>query len=69
MTTNQILEKLDKMEKDISYIKKHMIDADSILTAEETERLEESLQEFKEGKTTSLENFEKEMKRVRHPAR
>lgn len=69
MTTNQILEKLDKMEKDISYIKQHMIDADSILTPEETERLEESLQEFKEGKTTSLEDSEKEMKRVRHPAR
>ncbi len=69
MTTNQILEKLDKMEKDISYIKQHMIDADSILTGEETERLEESLQEFKEGKTTSLEDFEKEMKRVRHSAR
>lgn len=68
MTTHQILEKLERMEKDISYIKKHMIDADSILTAEETERLEESLKDLKEGKTTLLEDFEKEMKRVRHPA-
>ena len=40
----------------------HIIDEDTILTPEEEIRLEESLKEHKEGKTTLLEDFEKEMK-------
>lgn len=36
-----------------------MVDVDSILTSEE-ERLNKSLTEFKEGKTVSLEEIEKE---------
>ena len=43
-----------------------MIDIDTILTPEEEERLEESLHDFKEGKTTSLPEFEEEMKRNVH---
>ena len=32
---------------------------DTIFTNEESKRLDESLKEFKEGKTISLEDFEK----------
>ncbi len=57
-----VIKKLDAIKSEIDYIKEHMVDVDTILAPGEEERLEESLREFKEGKTTSLEEFEKEMK-------
>ena len=65
----QVMEKLGYIKSDLDFIKKHMVDADTILTFREEERLEESLEDFKKGKTTSLENFEKEMKNVKNRAR
>ena len=59
-TSTQILEELKTIKLDLEYIKVHMVDVDTILTPEEEERLEESLQDFREGKTTSLEEMEKE---------
>ena len=38
-----------------------MIDADIIISEEEEGRLDESLDEFKEGKTTSHEKLKKEL--------
>lgn len=61
----EILRRLDKMQIDINFLKNHMVDVDCILTPEEEDRLEESLEEFRQGKTTSLEDFEKEMAQVR----
>ena len=65
MTTEakEILEELKAIRSDLEYIKDHMVDVDTILTPKEEERLEESLRDLKEGRTTSLEEFEKEMKR------
>jgi len=65
----QVIQKLDVIKSEIDYIKEHMVDADIILTLEEEKRLEESLLDLKEGRTTSLEDFEKEMKNVKHRAR
>lgn len=62
---NIILSKLDMIKAELDYIKKHMVDADSILTVEEEERLEQSLREFEEGKTISLEELEKKRKNVK----
>ena len=63
----QILEELKEIKKDVHYIKEHMADPDSILTPEEEERLDESLRDLKEGKTTSLDEFDSEMKKnVQH---
>ena len=59
--TKQILEKLDAIKSELDFIKKHMVDVDTILTHDEEERLEESLRDLKEGRTTSLEDFEKEI--------
>ena len=59
---HQILEELKTIKLDLEYIKGHMVDVDTILTPEEEERLEESLQDFREGKTTSLEEIEQERK-------
>ena len=58
----EITKELKAIRKDLNYIKIHMVDADTILTPEEEIQLEESLKEHKEGKTTLLEDFEKEMK-------
>jgi len=60
--TKQILLKLDEIKSELDYIKEHMVDIDTILTPEEEERLDESLRDLKEGKTTSLEDFEREIR-------
>ncbi|MDI6903718.1 MAG: hypothetical protein QMC77_08285 [Methanocellales archaeon] len=57
----EIVEELKTIREDLDYIKKHMVDVDTILTPEEEKRLEESLKEYKEGGTTRLEDFEKEL--------
>ena len=61
----QVMEKLDTIKSELDFIKKHMVDADTILTSREEERLEESLEDLRKGRTTSLEEFEKEMKNVK----
>ena len=52
-----ILDKLEGIEQELHFIKKHMVDVDTILTPEEEERLNLSLEEYKEGKTISLERL------------
>ena len=58
-----VMAELKLIKKDLAFIKKHVIDMDTILTPEERARLEESLKEHKEGKAVSLEQFEKEMRK------
>ena len=55
----EVIEELKMIRRDLDYIKKHMIDVDTILTIDEERRLEESLEEYKEGKTIKLQDFEK----------
>jgi|GEM_PF-1185731 len=50
----EIIEELKMIRRDLDYIKKHMIDVDTILTIDEERRLEESLEEYKEGKTINF---------------
>lgn len=57
----EIFEELKEIKKEINHIKKHMIDIDMVLTSEEDFRLKEALKEYKEGKATKLEDFEKEL--------
>ena len=65
----QVIEKLDVIKSELDYIKKHMIDVDTILMPEEEQRLNEGLDDFKKGRTTSLEDFEREMKDAKNRAR
>lgn len=59
MKTEQlILEKLEKIEKNVEDIKEHMVDVDTILTAEERALLDQSIKNEKEGKLVSLEEIE-----------
>ena len=57
----EILRRLDKIQIDIDLLKTRMIDPDCILTPEEEVRLEESLEEFRQGKTISHEQLKKEL--------
>lgn len=50
----QILKELREMRADIDYIKRHVIDADIILTSDDLESLEEAEKDFKEGKTRKI---------------
>ena len=59
--TKQILSELKAIRQELDYIKEHMVDVDTILTPDEETRLKESLNDLNQGKTTSLEIFEKEM--------
>ena len=58
-----IAEELRIIREDLTFIKTHMVDMDSLLSPEEETRLEESLKEYKEGKTVPLSEFKKAMRR------
>lgn len=49
------------IKEDISYIKDHMFDPDTVMTKEESKRFEQSMKEFKEGKSTPLSKLKKEI--------
>ena len=49
------------LRREVQFIKTHMFDPDTIMTIEEEERYEKAMQEYKEGKTISLEDLKKEL--------
>ena len=53
-----ILQKLEKIEKEVEEIREHMVDVDTLLTAEERVLLDESIKHEKENKLVSLEEIE-----------
>ena len=54
MTSNQLLEKLNHIQSDLDFIKKHIADIDIVLTDEDLEALSKADSDFKEGKTKRL---------------
>ncbi len=64
----KIMEKLDKIEREVEEIKEHMVDADVILTDEEKKLLDESLVHEKEGSLVSLEDIEHARNKARQTA-
>jgi len=50
----QIVEKLDHMQSDIDYIRKHLIDVDSVLTDDDLGSLDQADEDLKEGKAKGL---------------
>lgn len=56
-----ILQKLEKIEAQLENIKEHMVDADTLLTAEEIKLLDKSIEHEKEGKLTSSEKLREEL--------
>ncbi|MEK6903667.1 MAG: hypothetical protein AABW64_03410 [Nanoarchaeota archaeon] len=59
--TKLILQKLEKIEKNVEQIKEHMIDADAIMTEEDYEALLEYRREKSEGKLVSHDELKKEL--------
>lgn len=56
-----ILQKLEKIERDVEEIKEHMVNVDTILDQEDMIAIEEAERDLKEGKTITLEQLKKEM--------
>ena len=56
-----ILDKLDSIHIEIDYIKKHMVDADSVLTEGDYKSLVEYRKEKSSGKLVSHEQLKKEL--------
>ena len=54
-----IINKLDILKQEIDFIKEHIVDV--TLTQEDINSLNEAEKEFKEGKTTSLNDLKKEL--------
>jgi len=59
----KIEEELKEIRNDLKFIKEHMEYRDVVLTKEEEAILEQSLKEYREGKTTRLEDLKKELGR------
>lgn len=60
----QVMNELKNIKKELRFIKEHMVDADTILTAEERRLLDKSIKNEKEGKLVSLD----ELKNARNNA-
>jgi hypothetical protein len=58
---NKLYEELLALKSEVHFIKTHMFDPDTIMTTEEEERFRRAMKEYKEGKTVSLEDLEKEL--------
>ena len=56
--TKQIMDELKMIKEELDYIKVHMVDADTILTAEEKKLLDESMKNEKAGRFIRLEEVE-----------
>lgn len=50
----QILEKLNHMQLDLNYIKKHLVDLDLVLTDDDRESLQLAEEDFRQGKTKRI---------------
>ena len=51
--------KLSRLQSDMNYVREHI--EDITLTEDDLRSLEEAEKEYKEGKTTSLEDLKKEL--------
>ena len=62
--TKQIMNELKSIKDELNYIKVHMVDADTILTAEEKKLLDESIVNEKARRLTSLEDLKNVLNRT-----
>jgi len=57
----QVMQKLDKIESDLNYLKEHMIDPDKILDEDDLNSIEDAEKDFKERRTISHKKLKKEL--------
>ena len=60
MTSSELMEELKVIREDLQYIREHMVDVDMILTPEEEEILNQSINELRNGKTTKLDDLKRD---------
>ena len=60
MASSEVLEELKNIKDDLQYIKENMVDVDMILTSDEVEILADSINEYKNGKTTKLDDLKRD---------
>ena len=60
MTSSELMEELKVIREDLQYIREHMVDVDMILTPEEEDVLNQSVNEFRDGKTTKLHDLKRD---------
>jgi len=58
---SRLFQELKVIKEDVTFIKKHMFDPDTIMTTEEARIFEQSIKEFKAGKTTPISKLKKEL--------
>lgn len=61
VTIKKIYDEIKGLKKEVTFIKKHMFDPDTIMATEESKRFEESMKELNEGKITLLSELKKEL--------
>ena len=52
--SKMIMEKLNEIKSELDFIKKRMVDVDTILTSDDVESLKEAEEDLKKGKTVKL---------------
>ena len=62
ITLSKVYKEILLLKRELDNLKKYVIDEDTIMTNDEEEEYEESLREFEEGKTFSLEQIKKDRK-------
>jgi uncharacterized protein YoxC len=59
INSQEIMEKLNKLQEDVNFIKCNIIDPDCILDKDDTEALKLAEKEYERGELVSLEDIEK----------
>jgi hypothetical protein len=57
INSNEIMERLVKIQADVDFIKNNMVDSDCILDEDDLEALKLSRKEYKNGESVSLEEL------------
>ncbi len=52
--TKLILEELKEIKEDLQYLKKHVVDADFVITDDDVESIREAEKDLKDGRTKRL---------------
>ena len=61
ITLETIHKDLESLKRDVAEIKEHMVDVDIILTPEEENELDKSIENYKKGKTKDFDRIKDEL--------
>ncbi len=61
VTVKTLHNEVVELKKEVEYIKNHMLDPDMVMTPEENERFEQSMQDLADGKAVPLDQVKREL--------